>query len=137
MPTFNVIRIELGVIDAETIEQAHKKLQENYFNVGHSSEDIFPQDDKLAANFTIDSYKELTNNYELLITELKVRMQEAEKSIRERANIINNHDVDSFDMERWDEIDYNPYTDFDDCQNHAWDVSQYTNCKRILERIGL
>jgi hypothetical protein len=64
MKTFNVVRIELGIIEAETIEEAQIELEENYCKIGHSSEGVYEPDDKIAGNFTIaefEEYKRLKN----------------------------------------------------------------------------
>ena len=42
---FTVVRIELGLIESESLEQAINDVNEFGFNVGFSSEKVLPEDD--------------------------------------------------------------------------------------------
>lgn len=45
MKTFGVVRIELGVVEAETLEEAIEIANDQGFNVGHSTEKMYEDTD--------------------------------------------------------------------------------------------
>lgn len=58
MKTFNYVRIELGIIEADNIEEAQEILDHgNGANIGHSTDKLFEPDDdpKFWGNLMVES----------------------------------------------------------------------------------
>ena len=64
---FTVVRIELGVIESESLEQAINDVNEFGFNVGFSSEKVLPEDDpdnNFWANLDVDRVEFLKSKFD-------------------------------------------------------------------------